>query len=639
MVIKYTINCLLLFMALVVSSQENIYTSFTIPDNLTQNANAVIRSHDIIVSLKSSKDMSVEIKRVITVLNKMGDRNIDAYLYYNSNVKINNLNVLVFDNLGNQIKKIKKNDFKDVSAVDGGTLYSDYRLKYLEYTPIMYPYTIEFISEIETDNTAFIDSFRPLDGYYVSVENSTYTLNYSEEISIRKKEKNFEKVQLHKEEIPGKIYYKVAELPAIKREDHSPSFRNMAPQVFFASEEFNYEGVMAKADDWSSMGKWFNNYLLNGRSTVSETTKQHILELVKGVENPVEKAKIVYRFVQDNTRYISVQVGIGGMQPISAEEVDKVKYGDCKGLTNYTKALLEVVGVKSNYTRLFASSSERINVDKEFVSFSGQTNHVILNIPMQNQDDIWLECTSQKLPFGFIGDFTDDRDVMVITPEGGEIKRTKKYQTEENIQLIKGYYSVSTNGEIFVNAKVSSKGIQYGDKYELESETPRNLDVHYKKRWKYINNIRIENIEIDNDKTNIQFNETINFNASNYSKLIGDRMLITVNALNRNTYIPDRYRERALPLKIYRGFKDIDEVEIELPTGFKVESLPKPKHLENKFGDYHAEIIVKDENTIIYKRQFLVNDGDYPKEDYEAFRDFYKEVAKLDNSKIALIKI
>ena len=115
-------------------------------------------------------------------------------------------------------------------------------------------------------------------------------------------------------------------------------------------------------------------------------------------------------------------------------------------------------------------------------------------------------------------------------------------------------------------------------------------------------------------------------------------MLFNVNALNRNINIPDRYRARKYPLKINRGFIDIDEVEIKLPKSYKVEAVPQNIQIKNKFGIYAFEINIKDDSTLVYKRQFTINDGEYPKEDYKAFRDFYKEVSKLDNSKIALIK-
>jgi hypothetical protein len=145
-------------------------------------------------------------------------------------------------------------------------------------------------------------------------------------------------------------------------------------------------------------------------------------------------------------------------------------------------------------------------------------------------------------------------------------------------------------------------------------------------------------MQINNNKTNNEFIESISFVAPNYSKLVGNRMLLPVNALNRNTNIPDRYRDRKLPLKIKRGFKDVDEIEIKLPTDFTIEASPNNVAIENKFGIYKAEIIVKDASTILYKRELLINDGEYPKEDYEAYREFYKEINKLDNSKIALIK-
>lgn len=628
----------LFLLTLQISSQEKFYTSFTIPTNLTENANAVIRSNELIITMNAVDDMTVYEKRIITVLNKEGNDDVNAFVYYDNNLKIKTLDVLIFNQLGANIKKIKKTDFKDESAVDGGTLYSDSRVKYLDYTPTSYPYTVEFISEISTKNTAFIESFTPIQDYYVSVESSSYVINFPSNLNIRTKEKNLEGIDLTKQVLPSKIKYSVKNIPAIKREDYSPPFKNIIPKVLFASSEFNYEGVIAKVDDWESMGKWFNDNLLVGRTELPTSTIERVKNLVKGIDNPIEKAKRVYQFVQENTRYISVQVGIGGMQPISAIDVDKVKYGDCKGLTNYTKSLLDVVGVNSYYTRLYASPSEQLSVDKDFVSFGGQTNHVILNIPQSNGDDIWLECTSQKLPFGFIGDFTDDRDVLVITPEGGKIKHTKKYETQESLQLIKGIYSISDNGQIEAKATVNSKGIQYDNKYWLETETERDLDTHYKKRWNYVNALIINSMQINNNKLDNEFVEDIAFVAPKYASIVGNRMLITINALNRKTNIPDRYKDRKLPLKINRGFIDVDDVEIKLPVGYHIESSPENVVLETKFGSYKVEIIVKDNLTVQYKREFTVHDGNYLKEDYEAYREFCKEVNKNDNAKIVLIK-
>ena len=70
--------------------------------------------------------------------------------------------------------------------------------------------------------------------------------------------------------------------------------------------------------------------------------------MVKNATTDREKAAILYNYMQNNMRYVSIQLGIGGLRPFPASFVDDKKYGDCKALSNYLKSALDAVGVKSN---------------------------------------------------------------------------------------------------------------------------------------------------------------------------------------------------------------------------------------------------------------------------------------------------
>lgn len=632
--IKSLITVILLLKLSVVSSQDALKKYETIPDGLTKNANAVVRLYEINVNVKSIRNVEITRKRIVTVLNSKGLGDIGAFAGYDNHTKVKSIEAIIYSEHGEQLKKIRKKDFVDVSAVSGGTMYSDSRVKYLDFTPVSYPFTVEFTCKTQTNNTVNLPRYSPL-GYYLGIEKSRFSIVYPSELKLYKKELNLEEYTVGKSDKPGYVVYSVSNLKAIKPEKSSPSADELIPRVFFALNKFSYDGIEGEVNNWQEFGSWMYNNLLEGRTTVDAQTKAKILDLVKDAKTDREKAKIVYEFVQNKTRYISVQVGIGGFQPIPAKEVDKVGYGDCKGLTNYTMALLQIVGVESYYTHVEAGS-EIIGFYDDFASLA-QGNHVILNIP-NNGDDIWLECTSQKVPFGHIGDFTDDRNVLVITPEGGKIKHTKKYLTDENTQSTAGKYTLTNEGNLSAEVVITTKGIQYDDRYYMEDWSEKNKKEYYKKYWRNINNVTINNISHTNDKDAISFAEEVNFKADAYGVITGDRMLFAPNALNKYSHVPDRYRKRKFPLQISRGFFDSDAYDIQLPTNYKVEALPNNVTHESKFGSYTVTITQKDDHTLHYERVLKIKDGQYPKEDYKVYRRFLKDIVKFDNAKIVLIK-
>lgn len=605
---------------------------------MTDNANAVVRSAETTIDLSSGKNLKHTHKRIVTVLNKKGDHHLNLSVYYDGGISIKNLGATVYDAMGNGVRKFKIGDFKDVAAVSSFSLYEDSRIKYLDYTPTVYPYTIEFYYETTTPNTAWIPFWRPLGGYNVSTEKSTYDVVYNSSTGLNKKEKNFSGHAITDRSTEGRMSFIAENLQAMDPEELSPDFEEFAPTLMVAPKHFYYEGYTGRADDWESLGLWIHDSLLADRTQLSEETKQKVRGLVTGVEDPIEKAKIIYSYVQENTRYISVQVGIGGIRPIAASEVDRVKYGDCKGLTNYTKALLDAVGVKSNYTEVYAKAGWQKGLDKDFPSLLGQANHVILNIPIANSEPLWLECTSQTLPFGFLGDFTDNRDVLSITPEGGRIIRTPKYTGSVNSQITTGEFNILTDMGLMAKAKVVSKGLRYDNKFHVEREEKREQDKYYKKLWNHIGNMTIRSMKMENDKGNVAFTEQVDFDAAHYATTSGDLLLFSPNVLNRKINIPNRYRNRKLPLKIERGFMDGDQYEIDLPKGFEIESIPEDVSIENKFGKYTVKTERISDTKLKYIRMLTISEGLYPKEEYDVYRDFIKEVSKNDQTKIVLTK-
>ncbi len=634
MKIKTCVSVFLLLTTLAVFSQDNLYSALTIPKELKENANAVIRANKYQIIIESQQKMIITLNRVVTVLNEKGNVYPQAFVGYDNFRKVKKIEAKVYDENGLELKKYKKNDFIDQSAVDGGTLYSDSRVLFMGYTPTNYPYTVQFKYELETPNTAGIATWSPIIGYFSSIEKDTYTIVDNANLGLRFKEKNFDSYNIQTNKTERSTTYSLQNIAAIKPEDLSPSLREVTPTAMIASRLFHYNGVDGYASNWVEFGDWMIKSLLEGRNQLTIKTKNEVLKLVKGVNDPIEKAKKIYEYVQNSTRYISVQVGIGGIQPINSLEVDKLKYGDCKGLTNYTQALLNIVGVQSYYTVVEAGRHIE-DFEDDFASLE-QGNHIILAIP-NNDDFIWLDCTSQLQPFGFIGDFTDSRNVLLVKEGESKIVKTPDYINDGNEQIINTKIKLNTDGSIRSQIKIISKGIQYDNRFYIEEKDHKDILEFYMNYWSEINNLKIESYKFNNDKSNVEFNEEISLSAKKYAVINNSNLIFAINMFNKNTFIPKRYRNRKLPLKIQRGYLDEDNFTIEIPDGYTVEVLPQKVEIKNKFGEYFVDYVLK-ESTIFYTRKLLIKKGLYEKLDYELYRKFRRKVAKQDKILVILNK-
>lgn len=625
-----------LFFALLNSQAQQQFKILINPE-LTKNASALIHDKAVELNLINQRKLIYHYKASITVFNESAAHYGDLLMKYDKNNIVKKVEMLYYDANGKVIKKVKKKDFEDYSASHGYTLYTDDRYLYYNYIPVTYPFTVAIDFTIEKKNTAHIPSWTPINAYNCGVNKSSYTLQYPSDIHIKHIEKNFEGFAIEKTVKPGIFKYSIEKIPPYDREALRPDITEITPGVYFASDKFHLAGVDGIADNWNEFGQWYYDELLAPQTELPEEAKANIRNLVKNVLDPVEKAKLVYEYVQNKTRYINIAIGIGGWQPMSAKEVDQKAYGDCKALTNYTMALMHEVEVPAIYTVVNAGDDHKENILKDLSSIQG--NHAFLCLPME-KDTIWLECTSQKVPFGTYNSFTDDRDVLLITPEGGKIVHTATNPPEANLQTTKGQFNIFSDGKLSGKVDIICRGTKHDQHLSyFDGLSPEKLDRAMKKYYNEINNLTFSKIEINNNKVDKQYEEHMVFEAENYAVSNPDQaMIINLNTFNRINYIPDRIIDRKLPFEILRGYKIEDNYTIQIPVNYRIESLPAPITIKNEFGTYELTISQIDDHSIKYNRSLLINKGYYPKEKYKDYRKFRKKIQKIENIKMIILK-
>lgn len=97
------------FMALLLTqAQDTNYQSIVLDEDLTKNANAVVRLDEMTVDILSQENMLITSKRVITVLNRHGNRHVRAFAGYDNSRKVKSVKAIVYNSFGKEIKKLKK---------------------------------------------------------------------------------------------------------------------------------------------------------------------------------------------------------------------------------------------------------------------------------------------------------------------------------------------------------------------------------------------------------------------------------------------------------------------------------------------------------------------------------------------------
>lgn len=626
----------LLFLTFLISSfsfAQN-YAVDQIPDDLIKDAYAVVRKNEEKIELLKVDELKYTEDVVVTVLTKAGDNYVGAQANYDANTKIDLFEATLYDANGKEIKKFKTKDFGDQSYVTDGQMYTDDRIKYLNYTPTNYPYTIHYKIVTTNKNTLWIPRWSPIRAANLSIEKSSYQFVNKTSSTIRLKEDNFKGFDIAKTGNNNNLSYSLNNVLAFNEEDQMVGSQKIFPRAILASNQINIDGVKGNFDNWNDYGKWTFDNLIRSKLDFTPSQKSTFQNMVKDAKSDEEKVQILYKYLQNKVRYIGVQLGIGGLSPFPNSYVESKSYGDCKALSNYMIGMLDAVNIKSYHTILFAGNP--IDIDEQMMYQQG--NHMIVYIPL-NGKDIWLEATSQTAPYNYLGDFAGNRKVLIVDEKGGKIIPSQQFKTEDNQLFVNGNATLLADGTLNFDFSETSKGLIYENFARFNQLSEKDLDVRLKNRFSYLQGISFKKKEFNNDWKNAVFTSNFEFSAPNYAKIQGNNIILNIIPVNKEETSVKKMKDRKFDFNIETGYVDEVSYTLTLPSGYKLPQKFDAITVKSAFGEYQLEINPKENNAFEIKRIYKQFSGTFSKEKYNEYVEFRRQISGYDNTKLLLEKL
>ena len=549
--------------------------------------------------------------QIDTVLMQINDRSADTEILipYSKGDRISVDNMWIEDQAGNIIRKLKKSELKDRSYISSISLYEDDFVKYFDLKHDKFPYRIFYTSRIN-----YAKSLNIIDINHIRaktpVRSATLIVDVPLNDSIKYRYENVESPEILTQDRFRKYIWKYGYIPPPSFEIHGLDRDLKAPSIHIVPLHFKY-GESGSFASWQSFGNWIFRLNRNKDKLTAEEC-QRVDNMLRNVDSQKRKVEILYRYLQDYTRYINVSIKLGGLQTYPASYVCNNKYGDCKALTNYLQSLLKYAGIKSYYTLIEAGTKiPELNVDFPSQAF----NHVILTVPIE-KDTVFLECTDKNIPFGYIGTFTQGRKALLIDENESWLIQVPALQPDD--VLCSRTIKIKPDMQV-IDLSETQRGYKYEFFNYADKELGKDKVDDIIRRHIFAGKAELIDYQLSpNHRQSAEISLTARFKAENLYKEYGKNVILPPFPIEIKNFEAPNQRTTGVQLDYPEFYKDT--IIYEIP-GKQIVKIPERVSVETDFGKYEISFDLKNKTLVCYKT-FLLYAGEYPLERYEEFHRF-----------------
>lgn len=565
----------------------------------------------------------------LQILNARGEEHARFYAWEGRWTKLKNVSITVSSAGGNVLYQRNKNDLTKTCGVSGYDLYSDVCHYYAELKAPAYPFTIEY--SYETQSQSLFELRGASLQQEIPVDLAEVRLEVDSDLPLRWKvtQTNLRPTVKHD---GNKIEYlwSAVNLEGLDDIEYVPTGYNEPTRLILRVDKFKLEDYSFDGGDWSSVGKFYSDLAADRYFPIQN------LPPTLEIDQQYASLRTIYEDLIGSTRYVAIQIGIGGWQPYSAELTQSRGFGDCKDLTTLLISRLRQTGIDA-YPALLNTRSNQIT-DPDFPSLA--FDHVIA-AAMIGTDTIWLDPTCDLCPLYEIPYTDEDIDVLLMTDQGSRLTHIPKQSPEKNLETRKTLIKIGSDRSVTFETTIQIIG-EYATRlrYRISRLTTDETKLFYRdlfadsKRKFGITSYNIENLEEINQPLIIK----LTGRRSRRADKIKDQIYCQPMFLDQpGSYENTSMKNRTLPINMYYPDRLEHQITIQWDPNLNISSVASPPdiHLISSFGSL-SFVTEADSLDVTIKYEKEYNDYQIETDELDEFREFQMTLKRIAKQYVTL---
>lgn len=504
-------------------------------------------------------------------------------------------------------KKAEVKDFKTTHNVSESVFYDDVKQTSFDF-PSLSPGSVGHLEYTTTHSNP-----RLLSPHYFSrfipVINGELKITFPKNMSLKYliRGNNKEQVQFSSETKKSETTYlfKVKNLAKEQNYADAPDNSYYSLHVIFYIESYiandNQVKYMAGLDDMYRLN-W--SFVENINKEISPDLKKITDSLISGIDNKEERAKRIYKWVQQNIKYVAFEEGMGGFIPREASLVCNRRFGDCKDMSSILTVMLNHAAVPAYYTWIGTRS---LPYDYTEVHLPITDNHMITTVRL-NDKFVFLDGTDSYCIFGApSGHIQGKQALIAISKEKYEIARVPEYEKGNNLYIDTTILELNEKG-LTGNIRLKLSGY-------MAMDMNRKMNyINEKNREDYLrdylnrgsNKFKLIKSVLSPAVTTDEFNLTGQFELQDYGKKVGDEWYLNMNLFKFYEHQEIDYPKRKIPIEFEYKTQSSYVTILKIPPGYTISYLPESKSFHNETWGFDM-IYQQNQDMIILTQNFESN--------------------------------